>query len=158
MIEKNTIPARRTDGGLAEALTKALETMAFLCNLPLEEDAVAPQDTVLAQISFKGPRTGTIRILAGRDFAGVLAQNIGALEQADDRMAFDAMKELANVTCGLLLPMISSSLADVFSMSIPAVQTGPAESRRWDQFVAQQDCQLLNIEGFMVAARLTMED
>jgi CheY-specific phosphatase CheX len=150
MIETNTM--------LAEALTKALETMAFLCKLPLEEDLAAPENTVLAQISFKGPKTGTIRILAGRDFAGVLAQNIGALEQADDETAFDAMKELSNVTCGLLLPMIGSSPADVFSMSIPAVQSGSVEGRRWDEFTAHEDCLLLNIEGFMVAARLTMEE
>ena len=150
MIETNTI--------LAEALTKALETMAFLCNLPLDEDVVAPENTVLAQISFKGPKTGTIRILAGRDFAGVLAQNIGALEQADDETAFDAMKELSNVTCGLLLPMIGSSPADVFSMSIPTVQSGSVEDRRWNEFTAHEDCLLLNIEGFMVAARLAMEE
>lgn len=149
MIETNTM--------LTDALTQALEIMAFLCNLPLEEDRVAPENTVLAQISFKGPRTGTIRILAGRDFAGVLAQNIGALEQADDETAFDAMKELANVTCGLLLPMIGSSPADVFDMSIPAVQSGQA-APGWDEFTAPEDCLRLNIEGFMVAARLTTEE
>jgi len=148
MIETNTM--------LAEALTKALETMAFLCNLPLEEDAAVPEDTVLAKISFKGPRTGTIQILAGRDFAGVLAQNIGALERVDDETAFDAMKELSNVTCGLLLPLIGSSLADVFTMSIPAVATEAVQGDRWAEFTAHEDCLLLNIDGFMVAARLTI--
>jgi CheY-specific phosphatase CheX len=149
MIETNTM--------LAEALTRALETMAFLCNMPPEEDLAVPENAVLAQISFKGPKTGTIRILAGRDFAGVLAQNIGALEQADDETAFDAMKELSNVTCGLLLPMIGSSPADVFNMSIPAVQSGQA-APGWNEFTAAGDCLLLNIEGFRVAAMLTMEE
>ena len=148
MIETSTM--------LAEALTQALETMAFLCNIPPEEDMAAPQNTVLAQISFKGPKTGSIRILAGRDFAGVLAQNIGALEQADDETAYDAMKELSNVTCGLLLPMIGSSPADVFNMSIPTVQCGQA-APVWDEFTSAADCLILNIEGFMVAATLTME-
>jgi len=149
MIETNTI--------LTEALTQALETMAFLTNLPLEEDMAAPENTVLAHIGFTGPKTGTIQIFAGMDFAKVLAENIGALEQADDETAFDAMKELSNVTCGLLLPMIGSSPADVFDMSIPAVQSGQA-APRWDEFTASEDCLLLNIEGFMVAAKLTMKE
>ncbi|UCC98422.1 MAG: chemotaxis protein CheX [Phycisphaerales bacterium] len=149
MIETNTM--------LTEALVQALETMAFLTNLPLEADGVAPESAVLAQIGFTGPKTGTIQILAGMDFAKVLAENIGALEGVDDETAFDAMKELSNVTCGLLLPMIGSSPADVFDMTIPTIQSGQA-SPGWDEFTAREDCRLLNIEDFLVAARLTMKE
>jgi CheY-specific phosphatase CheX len=149
MIETNTM--------LTDALTQALETMAFLTSLPLEEDAAAPESCVLARIGFTGPKAGTIQILAGMDFARVLAQNIGALEAADDETAFDAMKELSNVTCGLLLPMIGWSPADVFNMTIPTVQSGRA-SPQWDEFIDGNDCRVLNIEGFMVAARLTINE
>jgi len=146
MIETNTI--------LTGALTQALETMAFLTRMPLEEDVVPPENLVLAQISFTGPKIGTIQILASMDFAKVLAGNIGALDQTDDETAFDAMKELSNVTCGLLLPMIGSSPADVFNMTIPAVQAGQT-APAWDQFIADPEACLLNIEGHTIATRLT---
>jgi CheY-specific phosphatase CheX len=146
MIETNTI--------LTGALTQALETMAFLARLPLDEDVVPPENLILAQISFTGPKIGTIQILAGMDFAKVLAGNIGALDQTDDETAFDAMKELSNVTCGLFLPLIGSSPADVFNMTIPTVQTGQT-APAWNQFTADPETCLLNIEGYMIAARLT---
>ena len=146
MIETNTI--------LTGALTQALETMAFLTRMPLDEDVARPENLVLAQISFTGPKTGTIQILASMDFAKVLAGNIGALDRTDDETAFDAMKELSNVTCGLLLPLIGSSPADVFNMTIPAIQAGPM-APAWDQFTADPDACLLNIEGHVIATRLT---
>lgn len=149
MIETNTM--------LTGALTQALETMAFLTRMPLDEDMVPPENLVLAQISFTGPRVGTIQILAGMDFAKVLAGNIGALDQTDDDTAFDAMKELSNVTCGLLLPMIGSSPADVFNMTIPTVKAGQT-SPSWDQFVADPEAHVLNIEGHMIATRLTAKE
>lgn len=148
MIETNTT--------LTGALTQALETMAFLTSIPLEEPLGPPENVVLAQISFTGPKIGTIQILAGMDFAKVLAENIGALDEVDDETAFDAMKELSNVTCGLLLPMIGSSPADVFNMTIPTVRTGQT-SPAWDEFTADQDVCLLNIEGHMIATKLTMK-
>lgn len=149
MIETNTI--------LTGALTQALETMAFLTRMPLDEDVALPEKPVLAQISFAGPKNGTIQILAGMDFAKALAENIGALDGADDETAFDGMKELSNVTCGLLLPMIGSSPADVFNMTIPIVQTDQA-CPTWDQFIAEPDVYVLNIEGHMIATRLITKE
>jgi CheY-specific phosphatase CheX len=146
MIETSTM--------LTGALTQALETMAFLTSLPLDEDAAAPENLVLAQVSFTGPTSGTIEILAGMDFAKVLAGNIGALDAVDDEMAFDAMKEISNVTCGLLLPMIGSTPTDVFAMAIPTVRSG-RQSPAWDRFTTEPDVWVLNIEGHLIGAKLT---
>jgi CheY-specific phosphatase CheX len=146
-----------TDNVLTEALAQALETMAFLTIMPLEEDMVAPENAVLAEMSFTGPKTGAIQILAGLDFAKLLAENIGALDEVDDETAFDAMKELSNVTCGLLLPVLGSSPADVFNITVPAVDSGD-NSPGWDEFTADQDSCVLNIEGYLVATRLIIKD
>ncbi|MHC4425104.1 MAG: chemotaxis protein CheX [Planctomycetota bacterium] len=146
-----------TDNMLTDALTQALETMAFLTIMPLEDDMVAPEDTVLAEMSFKGPKTGTIQILAGLDFAKILAANIGALDEVDDETAFDAVKELSNVTCGLLLPALGSSPADVFNVTVPTVEYGD-NSPGWDEFTADRNSSVLNVEGYMVATRLIMKD
>jgi CheY-specific phosphatase CheX len=146
-----------TENMLIEALTQALETMAFLTVMPLEDDMVPPENAVLAEISFTGPKTGTIQMLAGMDFAGILAENIGALDEADDEAAFDAVKELSNVTCGLLLPAVGSSPADVFNVAIPTVESGD-NSPGWDEFTADRNSRVLNIEGYMVATKLIMND
>jgi len=126
MIETGTI--------VTQALSEALETMAFLTILPIDEDLLPPEDTILAEMSFTGPKSGTVQILAGPDFAKILAENIGALDEVKDEYAFDALKELANVICGLVLPMIASSQTDVFDVTVPAIKSGD-DAPKWDQFV-----------------------
>ncbi len=149
MIETGTI--------VTQALSTALETMAFLTILPIDEDILAPEEAIFAEMSFTGPKSGTVQILAGLDFAKILAENIGALEQVKDENAFDALKELANVICGLVLPVVASSQADVFDVAVPAIKSGD-EAPSWDQFVDDRASCVSNIEGFLVAARLIIED
>ncbi len=66
------------------------------------------------------------------------------------------MKEFVNVTCGLVLPMIASSEADVFDITVPHLVT--SEDRlKWEQFLSHEDVYILNIEGWPVATRLIIE-
>lgn len=147
----------KTDTILTDSLAQALETMAFLTIMPLEEDTAAREKTISAEISFTGPKNGTIQILAGLDLCRVLAENIGALTEVNDETCYDALKELSNVTCGLLLPMLTSSGGDVFDVTVPAIKAGD-DSPGWDEFVEQPNSCILNIEGFLVATRLIMKD
>lgn len=147
----------KTDTMLTDSLAQSLETMAFLTTMPLEEDMPAPKKAVWAEISFTGPKNGTIQILAGLDFCRILAENICALIEVSDETCYDALKELSNVTCGLLLPILASSQADVFDVTVPAVKTGD-DSPGWDEFVEQPNSYILNIEGFLVATRLIMKE
>jgi two-component system chemotaxis response regulator CheY len=142
---------------LTKALSQALETMAFLTVVPMEDDLAIPEKTVLAEISFTGAKTGTIQILASWNFCEILAENIGALSEADDKACGDALKELANVTCGLFLPMVVSSTADAFDITVPTIKIYD-NSSRWHEFVADQNSCVLNIEGYMVATKLVIED
>lgn len=142
---------------LAEALVQALETMAFLAVLPIDEEMTIPEKTMLAEISFTGARSGTIQILAGLDFCRVLAENISGLSEVDDKSLFDALKEFANVTCGLFLPMVVSSTAEMFDVTVPTARSCE-NSPQWDAFVANRNSSVLNIEGYAVAAKLIIED
>ncbi|MGD2094012.1 MAG: chemotaxis protein CheX [Phycisphaerales bacterium] len=146
-----------TENMLTDSLTQALETMAFLTIIPLEEEISAPENIALAEISFSGPTSGTIQILAGRDFCETLAENIGATMEADDETCYDALKELSNVTCGLLLPMLASSPADVFDLTVPIIKTGN-DSPKWDDFTGQPEINILNVEGNLIATRLTINN
>lgn len=140
---------------LTEVLSQALETMAFMDVMPDEEDLPTPDNTILAEINFTGPKHGTLEILAGLDLAKIFAENIGALDDADDEDAFDAIRELSNVTCGLLLPMIAAELSDVFDMTVPTVKSGN-ETPQWSEFVS--DSCVLNVEDHLVAIKLSMKD
>lgn len=146
-----------TENVITKALTEALETMAFLAVLPLEEEISAPENIAMAEISFTGPKNGTIQIMAGLDFSKILAENIGALTEVDDNTCYDALKELSNVTCGLLLPMLASSQADVFDLTVPTIKTGD-DSPKWSDIAEQPDSFIVNIEGHLVATRLTIKD
>jgi len=147
----------KTDNLLALALSQAIETMAFLDIVPAEDDLPIPENTVLSQISFANSESGTIQMLAGLDFCKLLAENIGALDEVNDEDALDAFKELANVTCGLFLPMIAHSLTEVFDMTVPTIKTGD-ESPRWDDFTTEPNGDVWNVEGHLVAVRLIIKD
>jgi CheY-specific phosphatase CheX len=146
-----------TENVITEALVEATETMAFLTMIPLEEEFVIPEKTVLAEMGFKGPKSGLIQILADIDFCRILAENIGALSEADDKACYDAIGELVNVVCGLVLPSMASSRTDVFEVTVPAIQTN-GNSLSWDEFIQRQNCFISNIEGYAVASRLIVNN
>jgi two-component system, chemotaxis family, chemotaxis protein CheY len=150
-------PEHKTDKLSTEALRKALETMAFLTVVPVDDDMVVPQKTVMAEIGFSGRYNGAIQILASLDFCRILAENIGAIENADDRIACDALKELSNVTCGLFLPKVVTSTADTFDVTVPTIKSCD-DSSQWSEFVADKDSCVLNVEGHAVAMRLMVND
>lgn len=146
-----------TESIVIQTLSEALETMAFMVPMPLEEELEVPSRSLLGEISFRGPKTGMLQILAGVDFAATLAENIAALEDTDDSACIDAVQELCNVTCGLLLPELASEEDDQFDMSIPQThwQEDPIH---WTDFVAEDNSSVLNIEGFLVAAKLIIDN
>lgn len=142
---------------VSEALVRTLETMAFLTAMPMEDDLPVPQETILAQMDFMGPRNGSIQIIASLDFGKVLAENIGNLDEPNREDACDAMKELSNVTCGLFLPLLTSTTAESFEVSVPRLQTSD-NSSQWHEFTADCNSVVSNIESNLVGTRLIMKD
>ncbi len=142
---------------VSEGLIHALETMAFLTAMPMEDDLPVPAETILAEMDFMGPRSGSIQIIAGLEFGKVLAENIGNLDEPCREDACDALKELSNVTCGLFLPRLTSTTAESFTVSVPRLQTCD-NSSQWHDFVADRNNIVSNVEGHMVGTRLIMKD
>jgi len=140
-----------------EALIEALETMAFLTEMPMEDDLAVSEETILAEIDFMGARNGSIQIIAGLNFGKILAENIGNISEPDRESACDAMQELTNVTCGLFLPMLTSTTADPFAITVPKIQTCE-DSTQWHDFIADPTSVVSNVEGYMVATRLILKD
>jgi hypothetical protein len=142
---------------LTGALAQALETMAFMEIMPVEEGASVPDETFCAEISFTGPQQGHIQIIAGRAFAETLAENIGALDDVTEADCRDALQELANVTCGLVTPVIASDLSEVYALTIPSIKDSE-EVPTWETWAADPEACILNVEENMIAAKLTMND
>ena len=142
---------------LIGALAQALETMAYMEIMPVEQEDAPSGEVYCAEISFTGPQQGCIQILAGRDFTEMLAENIGALDEVTDADCRDALKELANVTCGLVTPIIATDMSEVFELTIPTIKA-PDEVPAWPQWADDPEACVLNVEGNMVAAKLTLHD
>lgn len=139
---------------LVEALTQALETSAFLTVMPSQEQPDPPQRFFQVQMHFKGPACGTLQIVAGFELGRILAQNIMGAESTDDDIAIDAIKELANVTCGLLFPMLVSSENDLFDATLPEVQEFK-DSEQWESLTRQNGAIILDVEGLPILVSLT---
>lgn len=139
---------------LVEALTQALETSAFLTVMPSQEQPDTPQRFFQVQMHFKGPACGTLQIVAGFELGRILAQNIMGAESTDDDIAIDAIKELANVTCGLLFPMLVSSENDLFDATLPEVQEFK-DSEQWESLTRQNGAIILDVEGLPILVSLT---
>lgn len=89
-------------------------------------------------------------------FAKVLAENITGLSEVEERDSSDALKELSNVMCGLLLPMVASSPAEAFDVTVPGIRSlsGPSEAQ---EFIEQDVTSVFDIEGHTIAARLLID-
>jgi CheY-specific phosphatase CheX len=145
-----------TEHILMDSLSNVLEKMAFLTIMPIEEEMATPKEVLLSEIHFKGPQSGTLRILAGFDFTRLLAENMSAGEDTDHASCHDVFRELSNVTCGLLLPLLSGSHEDVFDITVPVV-VGGQKVPSWNEFTADPDCHVLNVENNLIAIQLTFQ-
>jgi hypothetical protein len=140
---------------VTQSIAQALERMAFLDVLPYLDMPPTPAQFALAEIRFGGSVTGSIQVVTGLDFACELASNMGLVEQPSEYQCLDAIKELVNVTCGLVLPLLATPDTDVFDLSIP--QAVPCdESMDWTRWTRQDDVVVLDVGGYPVAARLNL--
>ena len=149
-----------SDITMIEALGEALETMAFMVPMPPEEELSAPSESVLVRMRFKGPVNGTTELVAGQELLEMLAANVLGVEPDDEEACekgTDAFKELLNTTCGVLLPMLTTTPEDVFDITVPESETlGNVES--WEAYVAKSDVTVLDVDGFAMAVRIEFEE
>ncbi len=146
-----------TQNVVSVAVTQALEKMAFLMAIPFEETPPTPEVVIMSEIEFAGPVSGRIRAAAGLDFATSLALNISGQDELTEEECADAMKELVNVTCGLVLPLIAGSPADVFDLSVPHL-TRHEDRVQWDEFIGRETVTVLNVEEWPLAISLWIDE
>jgi two-component system chemotaxis response regulator CheY len=142
---------------LAEALAEALETMAFVSpQLPTGELQPCPLgDLRLVRVAFHDSRrAGSFALAIPHQFGVLMAENCCAPDDpaAAEAGAEDALKELANVACGLLLRKRLCGSAG-FEMSPPILS--PVEEMA--KFCVGSDVVSLDADGFLITAHVTAD-
>jgi hypothetical protein len=115
---------------LSAVTGETLEKLAFLFASPLEGPAKADWPELQAvRVAFTGPFCGRLDLGLSAAVLAELAANMlgaddGAQLSADERC--DALKELANIVCGNLLPAIGGIAAE-FNIEAPRIMPRAGE-------------------------------
>jgi len=120
---------------LIDVFCRVLEQVAFAFGeeTPKEELPSGEFSSHLhCSISFRGPFNGTIEIALPSEFCEELAANTLGAEQEEvtPEMAADALKEIANVTCGQWLTAVAGE-KPVFDLTVPTIEQ--LDSAGWGQ-------------------------
>jgi len=115
---------RQLDEVLTQVAEEVFESLVFM--FPLAEEEQAPESEeacaeVAVRVSFSGPFSGCLLIAVPMEMLPALSTNMLGMDYegpARPDHEDDALKELANVICGNLLPIIAGPKA-VFQVHAP---------------------------------------
>jgi CheY-specific phosphatase CheX len=146
-----------TDVQIKEALSRViadvLERFAF--SFAEEEDGVVEEDgeCLCADLAFRGPVRGTVSLSLPRALAVALGANILGADPGDvgPEVGEDAVKELCNIICGELLPLLFG-LKAVFDLSVPALRMQAGAAKMPPGSTVVRVC----AEGYRVAAAFSL--
>lgn len=150
------MPLETIKFNLLETLGEALETMAFVSLTPMDEPGACPPGALLVSVRFSGPIRGAVELVASGAFGVMLAGNILGTTPDDPDAAQggpDALKELMNVVCGVLIKKSARSPDAVFEMAVPRIVEFDGAAG-WADFIAQPGCAVVDADGFPIAARV----
>jgi hypothetical protein len=149
MCWEGNMPETSNSQLLVQCLAEAMETMAFVSVTPNEQPPDSLPEALLTAIDFSDPTRRTIELLAPGAFGRQVAAQLLGIEPDSQELTErggDVLKEILNVTCGLILghsPDRSNCL-----MTVPRVE--PFDATGW----SGQGWELLDAEGFTLAVRI----
>jgi Chemotaxis phosphatase CheX len=111
-------------GLLAETLTEALETMAFVSPMP-PAGLLPAAPLCRVRVGFTGQWWGWVEIVTPLKFGAVLVGNQLGCDPSDTEAvshADDALRELTNVVCGLLLRKVIGAPPKQLELEPPILQ------------------------------------
>jgi len=116
---------RQYEAILASVAESTLSELAFMFSMPDEEAVrhVSPA-LVSSSVDFAGPFSGTLALAVTANMLPAIASNMLGLDEGDGapspEQQRDALKELANVVCGNLLPALAGTEV-VFNIEAPTI-------------------------------------
>jgi chemotaxis protein CheY-P-specific phosphatase CheC len=149
------MPLDTLNPSVEQALSEALETMAFITPLPPEDAAAPAGPAVLTRIEFRGPLEGALEVVAPDLFGAALAANLLGVDPTDPDAKLkgsDALRELLNIACGTLLRSTGATASGLLSMGVPTQDA--FDLAEWDAFVKSDAAVVVDADGQKIAARL----
>lgn len=109
---------------LKEAISEVLETMCFLCPVPVEPHEtfnLDEEDPVSTEIHFRGSGGGTLRIEFSKGLASLIVESFLGEDhsQMDDEQRRDTLREITNMIGGNLLQRIDPG--GRLTLSVPSL-------------------------------------
>jgi hypothetical protein len=138
---------------LRDALVEALGTMAFVSAESPQTLSAPPGPALVTRISFNGSATGALELICPREFGVLLAANLMACPPelaALDPTTGDVLRELLNVTCGIMLRQSGIAARGIVEMGVPTQE--PFDLASWEQLIAD-GAVVLDAEGHNLAVR-----
>jgi len=122
---------------LVEVTADTLEKLAFIFTFPAEDaPATDGQNQEVVRVDFSGPFDGGIELSLPSSALSELAVNMMGADDSDDlsiEQQRDALKELINVVCGNLLPVLAGHTEE-FNLRPPYMVSD--ESTVWNDSAA----------------------
>jgi CheY-specific phosphatase CheX len=117
---------KELDQVMTAMAAEVFESLAFLIPMPEEDGPSNSSPRIAAQVAFSGPFGGALALSVDAAMLPALAANMLGTEEgtavSQDHQN-DAFKELLNVLCGNLLPIIAGKEA-VFDVHAPQLLEG----------------------------------
>jgi hypothetical protein len=138
---------------LEQALSDALETMAFITPLPPEDASPPAGPMMLSRIEYRGAANGALELACPQAFGAMLVANLlGCPADGPDanERAADALRELINVTCGTILRSSDAIALGVVEMGVPT--QAAFDLADWDAFIAARAI-VIDADGHKLALR-----
>ena len=118
-------PHAHADDLLARVAQETFETLAFMYSVHEQDAPTGPPMT--AEVHFRGPVHGRLVLTVSDSMLPALGMNMLGCDDeqsTDEAQQRDALKEVLNVICGNLLPLLYNQY-DVFDVQAPAVPAMP---------------------------------
>lgn len=134
---------------------KILETVAFMFVEPLEKEdlPVFPADFIQAEVSFTGECDGRCSVAVLSEMCVEISANIlgnDLNETLQQVAAVDAVKEIANITCGNVLTALYGD-KPVFTITPPEVSL--PEGNFWQEWVQDERVLFFSVDEWLVALK-----
>ena len=113
--------SEQTDSMLARVAEETFEALTFM--YPVGEDESPADANVSAEVTYDGPSSGRLVLTVSQNMLPAVATNMLGLdfdEVPTSDQQTDALREVLNVICGNLLPVLYSQ-RDVFNVDAPQV-------------------------------------
>jgi len=112
---------RQLDEILRDVAEETFESLAFLLPMPPPDEPIENCPTTVVAVGFHGPFNGKLIVTLPEAVLGELTGNMLGLDDDAEipvETQQDALKELANVVCGNVLPEIAGATV-VFNVAAP---------------------------------------